>query len=427
MSSTPVAHLPIFGTEPTGAGRPAEAEPVPQPLSLVGFECSLDTISLDALEAVVRSIPRTELPRWFDRWTGIEEVALLTTCHRVEIFLLIRKTEDRERWQRTLPGTPGIWRIREGREVVRHLFRVAAGRESLAVGELEVGHQVRAAGNQVLSRHPRPVLRELLDRAATAAEELAAQDPPAHSIASIAVSRLQHLLDRPYPRVLVVGAGTVGRQVARCLSPNSRTTLVFHERPPSESFLRAVGADAVRMDRLFEAAAGADGIVTAAKFGNHGLRAHDLPRDHPLVLVDLGMPRNIDPAVRELPNIRLVDLEELHALSKPRTDAVRPDPRIDQLADRFSERLERLLWEPYIDALYRAAEATRRSEVKNALRFLGALDPGQEVAIERLTRRLVSRLLTPTTERIRSLPVGPAGDLQRRLAVELLRPAPADP
>lgn len=427
MSSTPAAHLPAFGTTPTVVGPPADAEPVSQPLSLVGFECSLDTISLDALEAVVRSIPRTELSRWFVRGTGIEEVALLTTCHRVEILLLLRKTEDRERWQRTLPGPPAAWRFREGREVVRHLFRVAAGRESLAVGELEVSHQVRAAGNLVLSRHPRPVLRELLHSAATAAEELAAANPPAHSIASIAVSRLQRLLDRPNPRVLVVGSGTVGRQVARCLSPNSRTTLVFHERPPSESFLRAVGADAVPMDRLFEAAAGADGIVTAAKFGNHGLRAEDLPRDHPLVLVDLGMPRNIDPAVRELLNIRLVDLEELHALSKTAPGAVRRDARVEQRADRFSDRLERLLWEPWIDALCRAAEETRRSEVKNARRFLGTLNPDQEVAIERLTRRLVARLLIPPTERIRSLPVGPAGDLQRRLAVELLRPASADP
>jgi glutamyl-tRNA reductase len=164
-----------------------------------------------------------------------------------------------------------------------------------------------------------------------------------------------------------------------------------------------------------------DAVVTAAKFGNHGLRASDLPRDHPLVLVDLGMPRNVDPDVRELPNVRLIDLEELHARPERFLSAEGHDHRVEQLAGHFADRLEALLLEPWIDAFRRAAEEVRLSELANARSFLGRLDPDQEFAVERLTQRLVARLLGPPTERIRSLPPGPEGDLQRRLALDLLR------
>ena len=402
-------------------------EAVAVPLALLGLEFSLDTASLDDLESVSRSVTRARVGEWFSRFPGTEEVALLSTCHRVELAVLARFPDELDRWRDVLPGERSSWKAREGREVVHHLFRVAAGRESLAVGEAEVREQVRAAGGSVESRHPRPVLRELLVGAAHAADEVSPTVPASCSIASIAAARLLDLVDRPSPRALVVGSGVVGRQVAEGLSSAARVTIVFHRRSPDESFLRATGARAVPLDRLPEELRAADAVVTAAKFGNHGLRSSDLPRDHPIVLVDLGVPRNIDPGVHELPNARLVDLEELHALSEGLAPADGRDARVEELAGRFSDRLERLLLEPWIESFRRAAEELRRSELANARSFLGSLEPDQEVAIERLTQRLVARLLLAPTEWVRSLPPGPEGDLQRRFAAELLRPRSPDP
>ncbi|HXQ78899.1 MAG: hypothetical protein WB788_07710 [Thermoplasmata archaeon] len=397
------------------------------PLSLFGLEFSLDTASIDALEFVAKSVTRTQVRAWFTRFPGTEEVALLSTCHRVELLFLARYPGERDRWREALPGAERSWKPREGRDLVRHLFRVAAGRESLAVGEAEVRQQVRSAVSSIESRHPRPVLRELFVEAAVAADEVGPSPEASRSIASIAASRLLDLVGHPLPRVLVVGSGIVGRQVAECLSSAVRVTLVFHQKSPEQEFLRAHGARAVPLDRLSDELAISDAIVTAAKFGNHGLRAVDLPRDRPLVLVDLGMPRNIDPNARELSNVRLVDLEELHALSGNSSSEDAHDIRVEELASQFSDRLERLLLEPWIDAFRRAAEELRRSELAHAGSFLGKLDPEQQVAIERLTQRLVNRLLASPTERIRSLPPGPDGDLQRRFAIELLRPRSADP
>lgn len=406
---------------------PGVPGPAVRPLSLFGLEFSLDTASLDALESVTRSVTRARVGEWFSRFPGTEEAALLSTCHRVELVLLARFPEELDRWQEVLPGQRSSWKVREGQEVVHHLFRVAAGRESLAVGEAEVRRQVRAAGGSVESRHPRPVLRELFARAADAADEVSPSVPASCSIASIAAGHLLDLVGRPLPRVLVVGSGTVGRRVVESLALSARVTVAYHQRPPEDAFLRATGARAVPLERLADELAASDAIVTAAKFGNHGLRASDLPRNHPLVLVDLGVPRNIDPNVRELPNARLVDLEELHALSSGFGGPDDHDTDVEELAGRCFDRLERLLWEPWIDAIRRGAEEVRRAELANARSFLGNLDPDQEVALERLTRRLVARLLLPPTERIRSLPSGPEGDLQRRVALDLLRPRSDDP
>jgi glutamyl-tRNA reductase len=397
------------------------------PLTLYGLEFSLDTASLDALEAVARSVTPTQLAAWFAQFEGTEEVALLSTCHRIELTLLVRSSAEVGRWREALPGDRASWALREGREAVRHLFRVASGRESLAVGEAEVRQQVRAAARLIQSRHPRPVLHELFAAAAAAAEEVGSPVTLAPSIAAIAARRLLKLVDRPQPRVLVVGSGTVGRQVTERLATFARVLVVFHEHPPEEAFLLATGAQSAPLDQLSRELVHADAVVTAAKFGNRGLRPSDLPHDHPLVLVDLGMPRNIDPSVRDLPNVRLVDLEELHARPERTVSSDAPEARIDALADHFTDRLEATLWQPWIDAFRRAAERIRRLELSIARPFLGGLDPEQETAVERLTLRLVARLLAAPTERLRSLPPGPEGDLLRRLALDLLRPDLDDP
>jgi glutamyl-tRNA reductase len=427
VSAIPVTHssATVDGTESgSPSGGPSTGA---RPLFLFGLEFSLDTAPLDALEVVARGTTGAQVAHWFSGCADTEEAAVLTTCHRVELTLLTRSREEVNRWRTVLPGPWESWTLREGRDAIHHVFRVAAGRESLAVGESEVGHQVRAAGRSIESRHPRPVLRDLFAAAADAAEEVCPAVASSPSIAAAAAVRLMELVGRPSPRVLVVGSGTVGRQVVEHLSNAARLTVVFHQRTPEESFLRATGARAVPLGDLSTELAGADAVVTAAKFGNHGLAASDLPRDHPLVLVDLGMPRNIDPDVRGLPNVRLVDLEELHDRSGRRPLADESDLRVDLLARQFSERVELLLLEPWVDAFRRASEEVRRSELENARPFLGNLDPEQQAAVERLTRRLVTRLLAAPTERIRSLPTGPEGDVQRRFALDLFRPRADDP
>ena len=397
------------------------------PLALFGLELSLDTASVDALEAVARRLDAPQVQAWFDTSSGVEEVALLSTCHRVELVFAFRTLPEGDRWLRWLPVDPGSWKRRTGRELVHHLFEVAAGRRSLAIGEREVRLQVRSAARSTLSRHPRPVVRGLLESAAAAADEIAPSVPPARSIAAVAAGRLLEQVALPFPRVVVVGAGVVGRQLTERLAGSARVTLVYRNQPPDERFLRSTGARAVPSVRLAEELGVADALVAAAKSGEPCLGLSDLPPQRHLVLVDLGVPRNIDPAVRGTPNIDLLDLGDLW---DRRTPSPADDPAelaIFDLAERFWARFEVLALESWGDAQRRSTEELRLSELETARPFLGTLTPEQEVAVERLTQRLVARILLPPTERLRALPPGPEGERLRRFALELLGPTTTDP
>jgi glutamyl-tRNA reductase len=227
--------------------------------------------------------------------------------------------------------------------------------------------------------------------------------------------------------VIVVGAGAVGRQVVECLAGSARVTLVYRARSPRPEFVQATGARTVRFDSLADELARADAVITAIKSGSPCLRRSDLPRDRPLVLIDLGMPRNIDPEVRTLPNVRLVDLEELHARFASAGSNPEQDAAVASLAEAYLETLRGELWEPWVSAWLRSAEVVRRREVANARRFLGTLTPEQEAAVDRLTHRLLTRLVVPPAQRMRSLPVGPDGDHDRQLVLRLLGPDLDDP
>ncbi len=423
----------VLPTEEAATGFPAktrgaiaEAPSGPEPLVLVGYECSLATTTLGELETIATAVSGPWLRSAFARLPDAEEAVVLATCCRRELFVLSRSSTGADRWQELLPGPGAAWTRRVGREAVRHLFRVAAGRESLVVGEKEVRGQVRATSTAVVSRHRQRALRDLLAGAASSADRLVPHVPRSRSIAAVAATRALELAGRPFPRVLVVGSGEVGRQVTELLAPSARVTLAYRERSPEPEFLRAAGARAVRLDAVGPEIAVSDVVVAATKSGSPWLRAQDVPGGRALIVLDLGVPRNVEAAVGELPNVRLVDLSEL----RPR-GAVDPSPdletALEAAADQAHDRLAVHSLEPWIAAARRRAEGVRVAELATAREFLGPLTLEQEVAVDRLTRRLVNRLLVGPTERLRRLPPGEDGDRLRRFALELLRADPSLP
>jgi glutamyl-tRNA reductase len=279
---------------------------------------------------------------------------------------------------------------------------------------------VRGAARATLSRHRGRLLRDLFEGAAEEACRAASSNPSSRSIAAVAATRALELVGRPFPRVLVVGSGAVGRQVTELLAPSSRVTITYRHQPPDEEFLRSTGARAVRATGLAAEVELSDAVVTAAKTGDRCLGVRELAAARAVVVIDLGMPRNVDPAVRQLPGVRLVDLAELGARPGPEADD-RLGPRLDMAADRLYARLDPGTLEPWVAAVRREAEGIRRAELDVGRRFLGELTPDQELAVDRLTRRLVNRLLHEPTRRVRSLPSGPDGDRLRRFALELWR------
>lgn len=402
---------------------PPGPPPAVASLDLHVFEFSLATAPLAELEEVSEIVT----PRWiavaFEQSVGIEEVAIVRTCHRVEVVLLSADAEAVVACRRRLPGPTARWRDHSGRDAVLHLHRVAAGLESLAPGEREVRTQVRRACRSIRSRHPRPVLRDLLTAAVAAADTLDVPGRGVRSIATVATTCLLDEVARPFPRVVVVGAGVVGCQLAESLAPYARVTLVYRNTPPPEAFLRTTGARATRIDHLGEELPHCDAVITAAKSAGRILEPTTLKnRAAGLVLIDLGVPRNIDPRVGDLPDVRLVDLEELHRRRVVGTDTADLEGRVARLSLESALRIEHSMHAPWIDAIMRVAEGTRRSEQLRARPYLGSLSPAQEAAIDHLTRRLVSQLLGGPVERLRALPSGDREDGLREFALRLFRP-----
>ncbi|EQD69401.1 glutamyl-tRNA reductase, partial [mine drainage metagenome] len=191
------------------------------------------------------------------------------------------------------------------------------------------------------------------------------------------------------------------------------------------AFLRSIGARAAPVDRLIDELAVCDAVVAAAKSGRAVITPAAIPRDRPILLVDLGVPRNIAPEVRRLPQSRLVDLGDLYGEVAP--PAPRAPPGIEAAVRAANLALEQRALEPWVALLRREVERIRRTELASARPYLGDLTEAQERALDRLTRRLVGRLLDGPTERIRALSSSPEDERIRRWALELLTPDSPEP
>lgn len=417
------AEPPVATRTTAGFSADVAGETVGTP-NLVSLEFSLSQESIESLEAAARYLTFERLARTFAEEKAFLEAAMLRTCHRVEVYFWARRVAAADAAARALLPVGSGWRRREGRESIRHLFRVASGLESMAVGEREVRDQVRNAAACVSSRSPRPVLRPLLLAAVEVADQAAPQVPAGRSMAAIAAARVLEESPQPFPRVLVAGAGTVGRQVAELLGPSCRVALAFRTHPPDDGFLRSVGARAVPWASVHDELVVSDVLVSASKSADR-LFAHDIVRGRtaPLLVVDLGVPRNVDPAIQEHPRVRLIDLEGLRPKVRG-SPAPGVEAGIERGVAKWSGFIRAQGFEVWVDQLRRGAEDRRRALVERARPYLGPLTDSQQAAIDSLTRKVVADLLDRASRGLRAMPPGPEGDALRQWALRWFGPGP---
>lgn len=397
-ASTPTSEPAASVTLGWDAGEGPQRAAEPWQLSILEF--SLATAPLDELERVSAALAPETIRRLFEACPQVEELAVVRTCHRVEI-LALHEAGALSTVRAMLPGSEEGWRPWTGFSAVHHLHRVSAGLESLATGEREVREQVQRTATSVHTRHPRPVIAELVRGAVRAARELDGAISTRRSIAAIASARVLDEMPKPFPRVVVVGTGTVGRQVAEALGPYARVTLVYRTAPPPDAYLRSTGCRAAPLSDLIEELAHADAMVAAAKAGERILSGEDLAGRHEsLVVVDLGLPRNVDPAAGALPHIRLVDLEDLYRGSPSNEGDAASDERVRQAAWKSWTSVTPWLTQPQVDHIMREAERLRRAELDRARAHLGPLTPAQQRAVDHLTRRLTEKLVRSPVQRL---------------------------
>jgi len=330
------------------------------------------------------------------------EAVCLSTCNRTELYVAAEDVEEAERRAVTALAElepqveHALYRLRD-QAAALHLFRVAAGLDSLVPGEGEILGQVRAAHEAgtpglLLDR----VFRQALHSGRKVRAQTAIGESPA-SVSSAAAALAEQVFgDLAGAEILLIGAGKVGEQTARNLrSRGAHVPLVANSK-----------TDRAELEQRL---AHADVLVSSTTSSGYVLDAATVERarrGRRLLLIDLAVPRDLDPAIHELDGCYLYDIDDLEAivvetLAGRRSEAERAEAIVAAEAEKFHEWQSSLDVVPAIASLRAHAEEIREAELRKAEGLLVRLDESQRKAVESLTSGIVNKLLHLPTVRLK--------------------------
>ncbi len=360
------------------------------------------------------------------RPAGTVEGVILSTCNRLEVYALAHDMNAAGALRAFLaearhlpPDLPLPFYTHTDEAAVQHLFRVAAGLDSMIVGEPQILGQALAAYEAAQGQGAAgPVLAALFRRAVHTGKRARAETAISHSAAtvgSVAVSLAEQVLGKlSNAIVLVLGAGEMGQLAAHALiARGARAPIVVNRsREHAHELAQTWGGEALPFERLEEALACAD-IVIAATAAPHIIvhapmieAALSARRGRPLFIIDIAVPRNVDPSAGQLPGVHLYNIDDLQAVVEDHLNGRRREvPRVEAIVAEevaaFMAWFRALEVIPIITELRRRSEEIRRAEVARALRRLGNVSERERQVIEAMSQSLVNKLLHPPTERLK--------------------------
>jgi glutamyl-tRNA reductase len=384
-----------------------------------------ERVALDDLGA------RTVLRGLYDD-PRLTEVAVLSTCNRTEIYAVAESAHGGEAALRralldhTAIGAATLacsgYALFE-LDAAEHLFRVAAGLESAILGETEICGQVRAAALRARDeRTLGPLLSGMFERSLIAARRVRQRtriSVGAVSLASVVADLVAAVRrDEPHRRVVLLGAGRLAQSLAGALAAVPATELVIVNRTPAAA--RAVGerhgATAAGLERLEAELRRADAVVCAAEAPHPLISADAIRRtvdasQRPVVIVDLAVPRNVEPRAATVPGVVVHDIDAVQRmvgrnLAARRRAAQAAATMTRSEAERFATWRGELYAAPVVAAVWRQAEQLRREELA---RVAGALSAEERARLERLTASLFGKLLHGPCARLRAASAKPDG------------------
>ena len=349
--------------------------------------------------------------------SAVSEAAILATCNRTELYvctdeplaaeMAMRRLFLQVAGQRADLVTPHAY-LRAGEEACRHLLRVAAGLDSMILGEHQILGQVREAQSRAREAETLGPLMNRLWSAAIHTGKRARSETDigmgAVSVASAAVSLAEQALgDLRQKRVLLIGAGDTCRLAARHFADRRPACLIVANRSleRAEAVASAFGGEAIGLSGIPDALASTDVVVSATRapgfiVTREMVQAAVTGRpERPLVLVDIAVPRDVDPGVETVPYVSLYPIDAVRTLvDRSLAHRLGEVPRVEAIVEDECRKI--MAWTRGLGAisvvreLAARFEAVRAEEVRRHLRHFGEED---EAAVERLTRALVSRLL----------------------------------
>lgn len=362
--------------------------------------------------------------------TLLPEICVLSTCNRTEIYAVASKRLEGEQALRQIfAGNESFSNIpadylysHSGREAAAHLFAVASGIDSMLIGEFEILGQVRDAYfRAVLNQSLGPLLHQLMQQAIRVGKRARTETPigaGATSVAYAAVALARRRLGELAGRTaLVIGAGEMGRRAAKNLADDGACTVLVASRTfdHAQDLAREIGCQAIPFEALGAAMQAADLVISATKAPHLILTliqvaaAMSVRADKPLCLIDIAVPRDIEPDVARVPNVQLLnidDLQDLVAFSRAERSKAVEQVRgiVDAEADEFWRWFMTRRAAPVLSELQVRADAIRQAEVDRTLKRLSHLNLSERdrAAITTLSSSLVSKLLSAPRAKLKA-------------------------
>jgi glutamyl-tRNA reductase len=357
----------------------------------------------------------------------LSEVVLLSTCLRTEVYAVADQFHDGVGGlRRTLAELSGVGldELSEhlychfGDTAVAHLFAVAAGLDSAVLGEGEVLGQVRRAWERAeRERAAGPVLGALFRHAVEVGKRARSETAISrgimslsHAAVALAGQRLASLAGR---QALVLGAGAMGGQMAAGLvAAKADVQLVSRTWSRARALAARTGATPVPLSDLPEVLARVDVALTSTGATQVVLGETDLApvmaarSDRPLLVVDVAVPRDVDPEVGRLPGVTLLDMDNLRAFAEAglagrQKEVGRVRSIVAEEVIRYQSTSASRAVAPLVTALRDRAERIRRAELDRQRSRLSGLDPAQRDTVEAVTRAVVAKLLHEPTVRLK--------------------------
>jgi len=364
---------------------------------------------------------------------GIEEVVILATCNRTEFILWasdpavaaesVRHFLEREH-RLTHSDWEHFYRL-EAADAVEHVFRVAASLDSMVVGEPEITGQVKTAWARaqqagVTGRFLDAVFQKALSVSKRVRNETAI-GASAVSVPYAAVELARQIfgsLDQS--KVLVLGAGKMSELSARYLLKNGARAVWVANRTfeNAQQLADKLGGIAIRFEDRWEHLAEADIVISSTGCPHVLIGREDAEHIHrqrhgrPVFFIDIAVPRDIDPAVREVPGVFLYDIDDLERvvarnLEDRRAAAEQAALLVTREVQSFLPRLEAERVVPTLVALRRRLEEIHQKELDRYRAEFGPLNEAEEQAIERFSSQLLGRIATQLAGELKQAPGEP--------------------
>lgn len=388
------------------------------------------TASIDIREKVAFDGPKLgEAVDILKAFPEIRENIILSTCNRVEIYVnAVDSTSGIESIKKFIADFHNIYResldkalyVYSGENTLRHIFRVTSSLDSMIVGEPQILGQLKDAFDFALKRKSTGVvLNKLMKKAISVAKRIRTETKIGESAVSISFAAVE-LAKKIFENLstksfMLIGAGEMAELAARHLINNGVKDVLVTNRTyeRAEELAREFNGKAVEFDKFIQELLHTDIVICSTGAPNYILikeQMHKIMRqrkNRPVFIIDISVPRNIDPEINDIDNVYLYDIDDLQGIvvtniQERSKEAEKAERIVDEEVESFLKWQASLSAVPTIVALKDKADAIRREELEKTLRKLEGLEEKEIKSIESLTSTIVNKLIHLPTAALKS-------------------------